>query len=110
MSADEGAEAPSDAESDAEAPTEAPIGLEKVSGASKKRLVKQLLERLLVAAADAGLSAGKPLPNTSTIRSKEKVEAAALGSLVGLVLEIFQCKTYLQPYVVGQPHHPLARR
>ena len=88
MSATEGAEAPAEGVDDAENEDEPTIPLAAVSAATTKRHVALLLKRLIQHASDSELSPGKSIVGTNAIRSQEKVDTAAAGSLVGLVHEI----------------------
>jgi hypothetical protein len=97
MSTHEATEAPVEPESDGElgdeAPDEASVPLAKPSEASMKLLISAAMGRLLIRA-PGGLTAGKPRSGTNRIRSTEAAALAALGSLVGLVHEIFLCTRY----------------
>ena len=89
MSAPEGAEAPSEDVDDPEAEDDEPtIPLVAISAATIKRHVALLLERLIKKAADSELFPHKPTAGTNSLRSQEKSDTAAAGSLIGLVHEI----------------------
>ena len=88
MSAPEGAEPPTEDVDDPETEDEPTISLVTVSAATIKRNVALLLKRLIQKASDSDLSSLKPIAGTNSLRSQDKLDTAAAGSLVGLVHEI----------------------
>ena len=99
MSAPEGAEAPSEDVDDPETEDDEPtIPLVAISAAIIKRHVALLLERLIQKAADSELFPHKPTAGTNSLRSQEKSDTAAAGSLIGLVHEI----------LLGERWHPFS--
>lgn len=84
-----------DPETEDDEPT---IPLVAISAAIIKRHVALLLERLIQKAADSELFPHKPTAGTNSLRSQEKSDTAAAGSLIGLVHEI----------LLGERWHPFS--